>query len=179
MFPRTVSLKDGTPATLRRVALRDAPAIRDLQRALVEDGRGMVLSPDEVRPLSAIEEQTRWWLDHPDSIQLTLEHSGVLIGSADLRRVGPRGLRHNAALTMGVHPGHQGRGAGAALMAGLMDFAVGNGIDYIELYTLADNTRAQALYRKHGFSTVLTRRGFLRRPDGRVVDDIMMSWYAR
>ncbi len=52
-----------------------------------------------------------------------------------------------------IHPSHQGRGIGAALISALIDEAERNGQDLV-LDVLAVNHRAQALYRRLGMTEV-------------------------
>jgi GNAT superfamily N-acetyltransferase len=51
-----------------------------------------------------------------------------------------------------VHPAHRGRGIGAALLRFVIEQAKKDGVLRITLLTDADNARAQALYRKVGFT---------------------------
>jgi GNAT superfamily N-acetyltransferase len=51
-----------------------------------------------------------------------------------------------------VHPAHRGRGVGMALLRFVVEEAKNAGILRITLLTDADNKRAQALYRKLGFT---------------------------
>ena len=51
-----------------------------------------------------------------------------------------------------VRPEHRGRGVGKALLGHVIEQARGDGILRLTLLTDADNDRAQALYRKAGFS---------------------------
>jgi len=92
-----------------------------------------------------------------------------------------RMLRHVAVLGIGVHPEAQGRGLGRALLTHLLAWARdhrdpdGDRVIRVELYTRADNHRALALYRALGFELEGTRRAFVRRDDGALVDDCMMA----
>ncbi|MGH8688415.1 MAG: GNAT family N-acetyltransferase [Burkholderiales bacterium] len=51
-----------------------------------------------------------------------------------------------------VHPDHRGRGVGKALLAHVIDRARAEGALRVMLLTDGDNARAQALYRKLGFT---------------------------
>lgn len=92
-------------------------------------------------------------------------------------------IRHVAHIGLSVHPEFQRLGLGRALMDALLDWAtLGPGaqppdppISRIDLFVLADNTRAIALYESLGFTVEGRRRRMIRRPDGGFVDDLLMA----
>ncbi len=51
-----------------------------------------------------------------------------------------------------VHPDHRGEGTGARLLTAAIDYARAHGFLRITLLTDADNSAAQQLYRRHGFT---------------------------
>jgi putative acetyltransferase len=109
----------------------------------------------------------------PDKVDLPLaaELHGEVVGSAGLHPVGvAQRRRHVMTLGICVAPEAQGQGVGSALMAAICDYADRwLGVLRLELTVYADNTRAQALYRKFGFDVEGRLRGYAMR-DGRYVD---------
>lgn len=88
----------------------------------------------------------------------------TVIGSLTLStHIHPR-LRHGAQMgALAVHPDHQGKGAGAALVETAIDMADNwLNLQRLELYVYCDNAPAVALYRKFGFQEegVLRHRVF-------------------
>lgn len=83
---------------------------------------------------------------------------GILIGCAAREEGGTGkpipGLAHLA--TVAVLPERWGQGIGAALVDRFLDEAWARDYDRAQLFTAADNTRAQALYERLGW----TRSGF-------------------
>ncbi|WP_459711457.1 N-acetyltransferase family protein [Paraburkholderia sp. 2C] len=80
-------------------------------------------------------------------------------------------------LGIGCEAAFRRQGIGAMLMRFAIDFALENGIEWIDLFVFGDNAAAIALYKRFGFS----ESG--RRPDrfrlmGRVVDDVMMTLHV-
>ncbi|GAB3283470.1 GNAT family N-acetyltransferase [Parasphingorhabdus pacifica] len=73
-----------------------------------------------------------------------------------------------------VAPEHQGKGVGTALLHAVRREAAARGARRITLRVLGTNTRAQALYRRHGYQVEGTLRGelFLRE---KYVDDVLMA----
>ncbi|UJR81546.1 GNAT family N-acetyltransferase [Sandaracinus amylolyticus] len=84
---------------------------------------------------------------------------GKLAGSAALfAHASPR-LAHACGFGISVHPDFQGCGVGDALTAATCELADRwIGAKRIQLEVYADNLRAQALYRKHGFELEGTQR---------------------
>ena len=94
---------------------------------------------------------------------------GKLIGLAFLIRQEDR-RAHVGTIGMGVHDAYQGRGAGGALLAALLEMADRwLGLTRIELTVYADNARAIGLYEKHGFEREGLHRQFALR-DGVLID---------
>lgn len=66
-------------------------------------------------------------------------------------------------LTIGVRPDRRGQGIGAALLARLVEHCRSAGVEALYLEVATDNASALALYRRAGFTTVGTRKGYYRR----------------
>lgn len=100
---------------------------------------------------------------------------GTIVGSCALFPHSTPPLVHAAGLGIAVHPDAQGRGVGDALMTSILELADRRlGVRRVQLEVYADNTRAQALYRKHGFETEGRQRlAAFRR--GTYVDVLVMS----
>src|SRR5579864_6290956 len=76
---------------------------------------------------------------------------GKLIGMGGLSRLEQR-RAHVGTIFMAVHDAFQGRGAGAALMGGIVELADRwLNLKRIELTVYADNARAIGLYERFGF----------------------------
>ncbi len=170
----------GSPVHLRPLDLRDAPAVFALNRAIVADGRGVVLDDDELS-LERTEAQLQRHLDAgPEALTLGALRAGpdgapALLGTVDVHRHPLRRLRHGAVLTIGVHPAAQGQGLGRRLMQAALGWADAVGLERVELFVLADNARAISLYTSLGFVEEGRRRGFCAGEDGGRVDDLTMA----
>ena len=111
----------------------------------------------------------------PD-LPLAAEVNGEVVGSAGLHPVGPA-LRRRHALTLGISviPQAQGKGVGSALLAAMCDYADRwAGALRLELTVYSDNAVAIHLYRKFGFVTEGTFKGYAMR-DGQYVDALSMA----
>ncbi len=184
--PRTITLKDGSTAILRRVTLDDAQDLLDAERACVIDGRGMVRTIDDMpADAKAMRKSLRSWSEgrraHEYGCMLVVEatpprEGGVrILGSGHLRRFHPSKVRHVAQTALEVHPVAQRLGVGRAIMVGLLDWARSVGVNRIQLNVFADNHRAIALYESLGFERVGYRRRLVRDDDGTERDDLEMG----
>jgi len=69
-------------------------------------------------------------------------------------------LEDSHITTIAVHPQHQGKKYGEVLLLFLLERAIEHGASWITLEVRESNEIAQNLYRKYGFTTVSTRRGY-------------------
>ena len=118
-------------------------------------------------------EVRRQQLAQPQDGQFTLVASveGEVVGHLNLRTSphSPR-RKHAGSIGMGVHDEWQGKGVGTALVEALIDLADRwLNLTRLELSVWTDNEPAIRLYRKFGFETEGTLRGYGFR-DGRFVD---------
>lgn len=183
---RRLTLRDGRAVRLRRVKLGDAGELIGLERALAEDGRGVVWDRDQV-PIDVAEMRSRMrkWTALPLSmgVMLVAEADGALAGEAKIRRHRPSKVRHVAHLSLGVHPAYQGVGLGRSLMEALLAWArwtatrdeTDPGVNRISLDVFEENVRARRLYESMGFRVEGVRRRLLRESDGREHDDLAMA----
>jgi putative acetyltransferase len=106
---------------------------------------------------------------------VALSGGGELAGTAMLIPARRQRLLNTAELGIGVHRDWQGKGAGSALLAALLELADNwLGMRRIELTVFADNTRAQALCRKFGFAEEAHLRAYALR-DGVYHDVLAMA----
>ncbi len=82
---------------------------------------------------------------------------------------------HAGHLGMFVHDDFQGRGVGTALLVGAIELAFGwLGLERLELTVYTDNSRAIALYKRHGFVEEGRLARYARRPGG-FADALLMA----
>lgn len=108
------------------------------------------------------------------------EDAGAAVGHALVERMPLIALRHVVRLTVVVHPGHTGRGVGTGLIQHLQRWASAEpGVEKIELLVRSTNTGAVKLYRRLGFVEEGRLKNRVRLPNGRLVDDVAMAWFAK
>ena len=130
----------------------------------------LVIAPmadSDVRDVLRIEEQsfsTTW----PANAFYQELHDNKLahyyVGRVDERLVSYGGiwviLEDSHITTIAVHPQYRGRRYGEIMLTRLLDEAIARGASWMTLEVRESNDVAQALYRKYGFTTVSTRRGY-------------------
>jgi RimJ/RimL family protein N-acetyltransferase len=184
--PVRVSLRENRSATVRMASADDDAALLDLERAIVRDRHGIVKHEDEL-PADApayAEQRKSAGVTATDGSAFCLvaeEDGHGIVAEAYFLRHRFRMIRHVATLGIDVHPAAQGIGLGRALLGRLLAWvrahrdADGERVLRAELNVRADNPRAIALYRSLGFELEGTRRAFVRRDDGALVDDHTMG----
>lgn len=104
-----------------------------------------------------------------------LQDNGVFLmhsvhGFALGRQTGPEA----ELLTLAVDPAAQRQGVGHQLMHEFDAALTARGIETVFLEVAQDNAAALALYARTGFIQVGQRAGYYHRPDGRVVDALVL-----
>jgi putative acetyltransferase len=177
MLPLTRPDKQGRPILLRRLTVDDIATVHALERRLVDDGRGMVMDPDELPPTPEAmlaRKQSLYAPGDPDqALALGAFDGATLLGNFEVQRLRLRRLRHVASFGMGVDPAQQGRGIGRLLAETGVAWSDAVGVLRLELYVRADNPRAIALYDSLGFELQCTRPRFVRHGDGWLDDHYM------
>lgn len=162
---------------IRQTSVADAEQTLALDRALTENGRGMVQDPSQLRTLDEerrrIDDVYRAMSAGDATLDVVAEVGGRVVGSAFLKQLGPARCHHVGVLSVGVHPEHQRKGIGRALMEHLIEHARACGLERLELYVRGDNAPAQALYASLGFVHEATRARFIKLADGTYVDDFI------
>ncbi len=69
-------------------------------------------------------------------------------------------LEDSHITTIAIDPQYRGRRYGEVMLMRLLDEAIARGASWMTLEVRESNEVAQALYRKYGFTTVATRRGY-------------------
>ncbi len=184
-IPQEVRLKDQRLAWVRPALSRDASAAYDIERDIVETGLGVVRTLNTFPPRESFIRDFKLSLtrgffgDQGASLVVQLEEDGPVMGTATLKRLGPELVQHVALISVGVAPPWQGLGLGRHLMNALIHWATHGpgkgGVLRLELYVMASNHRAIALYQSLGFIEEGRRRAFHRAPDGTLSDDLVMG----
>ena len=179
--PKTIRLDDGTTILLRCAGEGDALALIEAAKNVFIDGEGMVVDPDE---FTKSEDQEKLWIkglnENPRQLLLVAEVDGRIVGNIDFHIARRRRVSHWGEFGMSVQPGWRSRGVGNALLGSLVAWATSvQEIEKIILRVRADNPRAIALYKKHGFVQCGLSKDVLKLDDGVYVDEVTMERFVR
>jgi [ribosomal protein S18]-alanine N-acetyltransferase len=142
---------------LRLLRYEDLAAVLDLERSLFPDD---AWSPGMFAEEIAMQGRGRHYV--------AAEEGNELVGYAGMMLPGG----HQAeVVTLAVSAAHWGQGIGSALLTDLLAEAARHDCTEVFLEVRADNSRAQYLYHRFGFSSVGIRRGYYQ-PSG--MDAIVM-----
>ncbi|HJN73945.1 MAG TPA: N-acetyltransferase [Myxococcota bacterium] len=139
--------------TIREATEDDALDTLALRRAVLAEGRWFITEEDEhVDSLELEQSVIRQLSRQPNCLYLVAHEGSALVGLVQLQGGALRRMRHAAKMEILVAEGHRGQGTGGALLGEALDWAKANsGLSKIGLAVLAHNTRAIALYERHGF----------------------------
>jgi ribosomal protein S18 acetylase RimI-like enzyme len=153
----------GTPIAIRRGTPADRAFVRDLGRRVADTSISAVRPVPLVAVEDAFDRLTHFVYGRRH--ELLVAHDGerrlgFLLLLLDLPDEVTNGEQAFVAY-MAVEPAEQGRGIGAALVAGAEDLARALGLPYLSLMVTEDNAAAQRLYARAG---LVTERRMLTKP---------------
>ncbi|WP_053959352.1 GNAT family N-acetyltransferase [Sulfobacillus thermosulfidooxidans] len=163
--------------TIRLIDKKDAGKFMDLQNALDQETRYMLMEPGELSD-SVVEWEKRIlpFIDQPQNVFWVVENTdGALVGFLRARGHTPRRLAHSALIVIGIRQAYWGQGIGTQLFQKVEAWAKERGIHRLELEVMVSNRRALGLYHKMGFVVEGLRRHAIRYADGQFVDEYMMA----
>ena len=173
---RTITLRDGRTCTLRPTHPDDSEAMIEYMRRTAGETPYLLRYPDEV---SYTIEQERELLanvlNNPDNVMMAAVVDGKIAGNCSISGLGAkRKIRHRCAMAIALYQEYWNLGIGSAMIDYLTELAVRIGYEQIDLEVVADNTRAQTLYRKCGFTETGRRARALKFDDGTYHDELLM-----
>jgi ribosomal protein S18 acetylase RimI-like enzyme len=153
---------------VRPARAEDGPALREIERVTMTAAASPAPAPPEVPDFF------RRGLEPVDV--LVAEDGGAVVGYVTLEQSWPVAA-HGHVLDvagLGVHPAHQRRGIGRALVEAAAAEAARRGARKLSLRVLAPNLAARGLYASCGFEVegVLAGEFLL---EGTFVDDVLMA----
>ncbi len=145
---------------IRRARREDLPTAEDLLAELDRlQGPWRIFRP---RELSGEETLARFEaaIDDPDALPVVAEVDGlaVAIGLGSIHR--PSSISDDRSLEITsfvVRPDHRGLGIGRAMVAVMVEFARGRGVDQLDLRVFAGNQEAAAFWSRLGFRPRMTQ----------------------
>lgn len=161
---------------IRHAALTDATQLCNAERETAQIPGLLVSRPSEFNTAAF---ERKILALKGDGLYLVAEWNDQIVGHALLEPMGLEALEHVMSLTIVVHPEYVGQGVGHVLMTRLLKWAANRpGLVKVELRVREVNLRARHLYQKFGFVEEGRLQQRIRLPDGNLIADITMAWFA-
>lgn len=151
-FPISLSLRDGTPVTVRLIGKRDDTRLHKFLMAVPEEERLFIKKP------LADHAVVRDWCRNPDferNLPLIMLHGKKIIGEATLHQRLGGWKRHIGLITLLTHPNYRGRDVSKILVSELRDIARSRGLRRLEAEVNGERKIALAVLSQLGFYKLL------------------------
>ena len=174
--PREIILKDGRTCILRPTAPEDSEMMIHYMKDTAGETEYLLRYPDEVTyTVEAEREILGRILDDPSSVMMVAIVDGRVAGNCSISGIGSkRKILHRCSMAIALYREFWHLGIGTAMIACLAELAREIGYQQMDLEVVEENTQAQALYAKCGFSESGRRHRALRFDDGSFHDEILM-----
>lgn len=173
---KKITLENGIVATFRSPRVEDAEAMLDYLAAVSSETDFLMRRGCDPRP--DIESEKKWissGIDSPDSVKILCEIDGVVAGNCEIMFKSMYRTSHRATIAIAIRKKYWGLGIGTLMFEEMEKIARAHeGVSQMELTCFANNTRAQALYKKMGFKIDYVHHDALRTADGTLTDEYGM-----
>ena len=174
---KKITLKDGTVATFRSPRVDDAEKMLDYLRAVSTDTDFLMRCKEDPH-YPSVDDEKAWIEKHISSdlgVLIACEIDGVIAGNCNINFGGNYRSSHIGSIGIAIRKEYWGRGIGTVMFTEMEKVArAKEGVTQMELTCFANNTRAQALYKKMGFKVDFVRHDALRTADGSLTDEYGM-----
>ena len=173
---RKITLKDNRECILRPTMPDDAQDMIEYLKLTSAETEYLLRYPDEVNfTLESEKEILGRLLDDEQSVMMVAIVDGKVAGNCSIYGIGnKRKITHRCSMAVALYKDYWGLGIGSAMINYLCELAAAIGYEQIDLEVVAENERAQALYKKCGFTESGKRHNALKFDDGSFHDEILM-----
>jgi L-amino acid N-acyltransferase YncA len=148
MFPKQVTLRDGTSVTLRPMVKEDAGKLFEFFRQVPPEDR--VFFKEDVSRRDVIDAWART-LDYEKILPLLAEADGRIVGDATLHRRAFGWMSHVGRLRVATAEAYRHKGLGTKLVEALIQVAGRVDLDKVDVGLMADQTLALRAFERMGF----------------------------
>ncbi len=176
-FPeREITLKDGRTCVLKPTGPEVAAEMIAYMKITAGETEWLLRYPDEVNfTLEGEQDILGKILDDPGNVMMAAIVDGKVAGNASISGIGnKRKILHRCSLAIALYQEYWNLGIGRAMIEYMTQLAKEIGFKQMDLEVVAENTQAQALYRKCGFVETGRRHNALKFDDGSMHDEILM-----
>ncbi|HSB82719.1 MAG TPA: GNAT family N-acetyltransferase [Candidatus Methylomirabilis sp.] len=170
-YPKSVTLRDGTPATIRPMVAADEKALLAFFRG-VPAGDRIFLKDDVTK-----EEVISTWcrnLNYDRILPLVAEARGELVGDATLHQRRSGWMRHAGRVRVVIAPAYRGKGLGTLLVNELITVAERTDLEKMDIGLMADQRPAIAAFLKLGFVQIGVFPDHVKDLDGKSHDFVVL-----
>lgn len=157
-----------------KAGAQDAEELLEFCRAVGGETDNLSFGPEGL-PVSVSQEKA--WLESfseaDKQIFLVAREAGKIVGTASLTGFAKPRMAHRGEISISVRKYMWGKRVGTRLMEELIRRAEQFSLEILSLEVRSDNERAIGLYRKFGFETIGTFRGFMKIDGEPVAYDMM------
>jgi GNAT superfamily N-acetyltransferase len=171
-FPKIVTLKDGSKATLRPLHKADEKGFHELFLGIPEPERMFI--KHRVTDLEVI----RDWchnLDYGRNLPLVGLLGGKITGVATLHQQLSGWKRQIGRVSVSVHPDSRGRGLARALIAETLDIARRAGLERVEAEFIGEQATAMKMFAMLGFGELMRQEDYVKDMQAISHDYILMG----
>lgn len=175
-FPKTITLDDGTPITLRPLLKTDEAGLLEYFASIAPEDR-LCLKDDVTDP--KVIENWIYEINYDTLLSIIGLHNGKIVADGTLH-FNPIGwTRHQAELRLTTSPQFRIRGLGTAMLQNLLDIATRLGLEQISIEIPPRLDKAFYLFEKMGFKEVANLQGFVKDLEGTESDLVLMVKYLQ
>lgn len=173
---RKITLKDGRTLSLEPNSPEYAAEMIEYMKKTSAETDYLLRCPDECNFTLEGEKDILGRLqEDPNLVMMAAIVDGKVAGNLSVSGIGDkRKILHRSSMAIALYKEYWGLGIGSAMIEYATELAKKIGFEQIDLEVVAENTRAQALYRKCGFIETGRRHNALKFDDGSYHDEILM-----
>jgi GNAT superfamily N-acetyltransferase len=171
-FPKTVTLKDGSKATLRPLHRADEKDFHQLFLGIPEPERMFI--KHRVTEISVIHDWCQN-IDYARNLPLLGMLGGKITGVATLHQQLSGWKRQIGRVSVSVHPDFRGRGLARALIGETLEIARRAGLERVEAEFIGEQETAMKMFAMLGFSELMRQEDYVKDMQALSHDYILMG----
>ncbi len=173
---KEILLKNGQRCILRSPKLDDAEQLIEYLKISADETDFLLRYPEEVTITVEKEKDIlQWFIESKRDLMIIAEIDGKIVGTCSLSSIGQKiRVRHRCSIGIALYENVWGLGIGTALLSLLIENAIKNGYEQMELDVVSRNDRAIRLYEKMGFVKCGDKPKAMKHKNGTYDDLIIM-----
>ncbi|MBU6411400.1 MAG: GNAT family N-acetyltransferase [Verrucomicrobiota bacterium] len=171
-FPKVITLRDGTTATLRPLRAQDEKEFHQLFLDIPEPERMFI--KHRVTDIEVVRDWCRD-IDYGRNLPLVALMGRKIVGDATLHQQLGGWKRHIGRVSVLVHPNYRGRGLARTLVSEIVEIARHAGLEKVEAEFIGEQEAAIKMFALLGFSQLLRLEDYVKDMQAVSHDYILMG----